>query len=611
MDVTDDKKRTTIEESDEGCGGSSRDIREKCPCGIEVDLSNYDMLNMGEGSSGMVVDLAEGNVSNFNERNQSVSGQHGESHPQNNPYKDRILGLELIARFQRRKRGFRRLTQIHGVSMLNETEDICPRRSLKKEIIEELVGNSQPKENKAEKVVINEEVIPVEREARIPDTVNANVEKEQSYSARTIRARRREQQKQEKTTVLSWMVDRKVIKPRERVFYMDHERKCVLLSGEIDGGEIWCECCSKSVSISEFEAHSKSKICDPLKNICVKGGLSLLQCLTQAWNMQDEYACNFYHFFSGVDGDQRDDICGICGDEGEQQICCDGCSSVFHQTCLGLERVQSGVWYCMYCRCKFCGLYGEKQKDSSGGFVQSLMSACRTCGEKYHKSCLEASGANPDHSKLELLCGNECKVVYERLENMLGKKYAIEDGFTWSLIRRSDVDSNTSQVEPGKVESNCKLGVAYSVLKDCFSVHTDEISGVNMMRSILYNCGSNFPRVNFERFFTAILEKGDEIISVATIRIHGNQVAEMSYVGTLSLHRKKGMFSRLMKGIVSALSFLNVELLIISSMLQVKNTWIRSFGFEPLDLRSKKLIKSMNLMVFPGTVTLQKKIPKQ
>lgn len=62
---------------------------------------------------------------------------------------------------------------------------------------------------------------------------------------------------------------------------------------------------------------------------------------------------------------------------------------------------------------------------------------------------------------------------------------------------------------------------------------------------------------------------------------------------------------------LQALSFLNVELLVIPSVKELREIWIRSFGFEPLDLRSKKMMKGMNLLVFRGTEMLQKKIPKR
>ncbi|TKY62436.1 Increased DNA methylation 1 [Spatholobus suberectus] len=99
-----------------------------------------------------------------------------------------------------------------------------------------------------------------------------------------------------KRTVLSWMVDMGAIQPRERVCYLDHQRNRALLCGVVAGGCIRCDCCFQSVSVSEFEAHSRSLVSEPLKNICVERGPSLLQCMAQAWNNQDESARKFYHF---------------------------------------------------------------------------------------------------------------------------------------------------------------------------------------------------------------------------------------------------------------------------------------------------------------------------
>jgi len=62
--------------------------------------------------------------------------------------------------------------------------------------------------------------------------------------------------------------------------------------------------------------------------------------------------------------------------------------------------------------------------------------------------------------------------------------------------------------------------------------------------------------------------------------------------------------------IYQTLSHLNVELLVVPTVKQTRETWIRSFGFEPVDSTTEKIIKGVNMLVCRGTEKLQKRLPK-
>lgn len=409
-------------------------------------------------------------------------------------------------------------------------------------------------------------------------------------------------------TVLSWLINCGLISLGEVIrFWNSKEGGVVVKEGLIAKDGIFCKCCDEVVSISKFKSHSGFMLSHPLLNLEMGYGKPFTLFQLEAWS--DEYRArkNAILPVEVEDLDQNDDSCGLCGGGGEL-ICCDNCPSTFHQKCLPEQEFPEGDWYCQHCSCRICGVL----VDDKEGLISTGALKCLQCDHKYHEACLKEKFASLAVASGGRFCGETCQEIYSGLQSRVGVLNYLPDGISWALLKciHEDQTNDSTQRIALKAECNSKLAVALTIMEECFLPMVDARTGINMIPHVVYNMGSEFSRLNYHGFYSMVLEKDDVLISVASIRVHGVTVAEMPLIATCSKYRRQGMCRRLMNSIEEFLISLKVEMLVITAIPDVVETWTVGFGFEPLEDYERKSLSHINLMVFPGTIWLKKTMYK-
>ncbi|CAI8596902.1 unnamed protein product [Vicia faba] len=348
---------------------------------------------------------------------------------------------------------------------------------------------------------------------------------------------------QKALNVVSWLIDSNVVLPRSNVYYVAKRRRA-MASGRITHDGIKCKCCHKIYSLVSFEFHAiGSNTTRPSASIFLDDGRSLLQCQIQI--MQDHVSREaMVKSQTRLCQSENDYICSVCRNGGELLLC-DRCPSSYHKTCLGLEDIPEGEWFCPSCLCRICG-----QRKFNGGGEDGPFLKCIQCEHNYHVACLISRNTCKSKSYAERrFCGKDCEKLYEGLQRMLGEPVSVGvDNLTWTLVKCFDSEScDIDSCKSGLLaESYSKLNVALSVMHECFEPLKEPSSGRDLVEDVIFSRWSELNRMNFRGFYTVLLEKDGELVSVATTRVLGDKVAEVPLVGTRFQYRRHGMCRILM-----------------------------------------------------------------
>ncbi|XP_074302639.1 increased DNA methylation 1-like isoform X2 [Silene latifolia] len=354
-------------------------------------------------------------------------------------------------------------------------------------------------------------------------------------------------------TVLSWLIENNAVVPRSKLYYLKGNSDVPLNEGRISSDGIKCNCCQKLFSLSGFQAHvTGNNISRLAENLFLGNGKSLVSCQVELmrkkilrFNQEPVVRAtgtgsrSKFRSLAGLRSENCNDyVCSICHYGGDL-ICCDRCPSSFHATCLNIERVPEGDWFCPCC---CCGICGDSQFDKlSEQFADDSLLRCHQCERQFHARCKKDRGVVS--SEEHWFCCKTCEMMQWGLQQLLGKPILVGHNLTCTLIKpmQYQAEDRVDYDLAAMAENYSKLSVALEVMHECFDPVKDPKTKRDLVEDVLFCRGSNLNRLNFRGFYTVLLERNDEMIAVALLRIYGDKVAEMPLIGTHFQHRCLGM----------------------------------------------------------------------
>ncbi|KAA0064445.1 increased DNA methylation 1-like [Cucumis melo var. makuwa] len=418
-------------------------------------------------------------------------------------------------------------------------------------------------------------------------------------------------------TALSYLMDHELISPGDRVHCnVTRDGRLVTWRGSITNeGFIKCDCCSNLFPISKFEAHTGSTKHRPAANIFLEDGRSLLDCQKQLVQNTDQTQKETKATEKKVNHndnadsdthcpDKNDCICSLCHFGGEL-ILCDLCPAAFHGSCLGIKGIPSGNWYCPSCCCKICGQVSYDFDDQVSSFDTSFVK-CVQCEQNVHIGCVKSIQVLEGSNQITIdrenwFCTRRCEDIHMGLQNLLWKQIPVGDArenLTWTLMKYC----------PYKVSEHNrkKLNEALGVMHKSFRPVKDPITKNDLIEDVFLSKRSESKRLNFEGFYTVVLERKNTVVSVATVRVYGDEVAEIPLVATRLKYRRHGMCRRLMDELEHQLVEMGVKRLTLPAVPEALKTWTKGFGFTQMtDSDRLELIKYI-FLGFQHTVRCQK-----
>ncbi|KAG6778304.1 hypothetical protein POTOM_018162 [Populus tomentosa] len=344
---------------------------------------------------------------------------------------------------------------------------------------------------------------------------------------------------------------------------------------------------------------------------------------------------------------ENDDLCQICRDGGKL-LCCDVCPRAFHQECLSLPSIPRGKWYCKYCLntfekekfvernanaiaagrvagvdpieqitrrcirivktfeaevggCVFC-----RGHDFERTFGPRTVIICDQCEKEFHVGCLKEHKMQDlkELPKGKWFCCTGCERIHSALQKLVirgeeklpdsslnfikkheesASESGCSDDVRWRLLSKKTDSSDVTEA---------LLSDAVAIFHECFDPITVDKSkrkrdDHDFIPSMVK--GGNMKGQDLGGMYCAVLLVNHVVVSVAVVRIFGQELAELPIVATSSRWQGQGYFQTLFSCIEKLLGFLNVKNLVLPAAEEVGSIWKNKFGFGVISQDEEKV----------------------
>ncbi|KAJ3689119.1 hypothetical protein LUZ61_018283 [Rhynchospora tenuis] len=418
-----------------------------------------------------------------------------------------------------------------------------------------------------------------------------------------------------------------------------------LLKGHIIGSGIYCDCCSKLISPSQFEAHAgRPATRKPYNNTYIHTETDQGSTYTSLHELAVMLSKD-----PALNPRRSDDLCRTCGDGGTLVVC-DICPRAFHPECVGLKDIPEGQFFCRLCKpskrvdgnngqveqivmqctriaiapetsvggCVLCEVPGF----CATGFNDETMLLCDQCDKEYHIGCLRKHNI-ADFEKLpeeDWFCTGDCKRIHEAIRSVVLAGAMQPEPSDLDLVRRKRSEKGLdTEAEPDLkwrlLSSNwtgedCKFlfGKAVDILHDLFSPIQDATMKQDLIPQMIM--GGKWKTWDYHGMCCAILTEGSSVVSVALLRVMGENVAELPLVATSPDAQGLGYFPCLFNCIERMLMNLEVKHFVIPSAEETEAFWTSKFGFSKITTQQlTEVLNGTRMTALQGTSVLHKLIP--